>query len=67
MSKEEINKEKDPEKIIDKIPGDVVDEMMKTFEDADPKLARDMIVEPPKRKKKGSKKRERQSLHDDGM
>ena len=53
---EKIDKEDDPEKIIDIIPDDVADELVNQVVKANPKLAPDMVVEPPRRRKKGAKK-----------
>ena len=53
---EKIDKEDDPEKIIDIIPDDVADELVNQVVKANPKLAPDMVVEPPRRRKKAAPK-----------
>lgn len=52
---EEINKEKDPAKVIDKIPDRTLDDLMYDIEDENPELDKDLVVEPPKRKNVSSK------------
>lgn len=56
---EEINREKDPAKIIDKTPEKLLDDLMYTIEDKNPKLDKDLVVERPKRKHKSSNKQKK--------
>ncbi len=53
---EKINEEDDPEKVLDIIPNDVADQLVDKVVKANPRLAPDLIVEPPRRRKKAAKK-----------
>lgn len=57
---EEINKEKDPAKIIEKIPDRTLDDLMFAIEDENPELDKDLVVEKPKRRNLSSKKRKKE-------
>ena len=61
-----IIQEKDPLKIIEKAPVDLLNEAMDEIEESNPELDRSMVVEAPKRKKKKSgEPAEKEEVEDD--